>query len=65
MYGSTNQRGFNMIKVKDFFLTLKTNWIKRYVNGINDHWADLMDTELSLTRGIDTTLPNGALNTQK
>ena len=37
-----------MIKLSHFFQALKTSWVKRYINGIDDHWADLIDSELNL-----------------
>ena len=48
LYTNSNAGGFNMIKISHFFQALKTSWVKRYINGINDHWADLVDTELNL-----------------
>jgi hypothetical protein len=37
-----------MIKIGHFIQALKTSWVKRYINGINDHWSDLVDTVLNL-----------------
>ena len=51
LYSNSNAGGFNMIKLNHFFQALKTSWIHRYINGINDHWADLIDMEFNL----DTT----------
>jgi hypothetical protein len=36
-----------MINVKDFFNSLKNSWIRRYVNGLDDHWADMLDEHLN------------------
>ena len=36
-----------MIKIKDFFNSIKTSWIRRYVNGLDDHWADMLDENLN------------------
>ena len=44
LYGPTSQGGLNMVKVDEFFHSLKCSWIRRYAIGlINDHWADLLD----------------------
>merc|ERR1712055_886428 len=48
MYSKTKAGGFNMLKLRDFFDAIKINWIKRYVDGIDDHWADLLDQKLNL-----------------
>merc|ERR1712055_485052 len=48
MYSKTKAGGFNMLKLRDFFDAIKINWIKRYVDGIDDHWADLLDQNLNL-----------------
>merc|ERR1711984_57579 len=48
LYSNSNAGGFNMIRISHFFQALKTSWVKRYINGINDHWADLVDTMLNL-----------------
>merc|ERR1712055_913245 len=48
MYSKNSAGGFNMLKLRDFFDAIKINWIKRYVDGIDDHWADLLDQELNL-----------------
>ena len=48
MYGPINQGGFNMIQIKDFFHALKLKWIQRYLSGIHDHWADIIDRSLAL-----------------
>ena len=37
LYGNSKEGGFNMIKIKEFLLTLKVIWIHRYINGIEDH----------------------------
>ena len=48
LYGSSKYGGFNMIKIKDFFLALKVSWVQRYVNSLKDHWMDIVDTKLDL-----------------
>ena len=48
LYGDIKDGGFNMIELKDFFSSIKIGWIHRYVNGIKDHWADLIDLKLNL-----------------
>ena len=50
LYGSSKDGGFNMIKIKDFFLALKVSWVQRYVNGLKDHWTDLVDMKLDLNK---------------
>ena len=47
MYGNSNLGGFNMIKIDDFFQTLKVSWIKCYVNGLNNHCTDIIDENLN------------------
>ena len=39
-----------MIKIKYFFLALKVSWIHRYINGLEDHWTDLIDMKLNLSK---------------
>ena len=48
MYSKNKTGGFNMLQLRDFFDAIKINWIKRYVEGIDDHWADLLDHNLNL-----------------
>ena len=47
-----------MIKLDHFFQALKTSWINRYINGLDDHWADLIDMELNLTPNTRNRLPH-------
>ena len=48
MYAPTSIGGFNMTNIKDFFHSLKTNtWIRRNIQGLDDHWADLLDEHLN------------------
>ena len=58
LYGDRNLGGFNMIKLEHFFQALKTSWINRYINGLDDHWADLIDMELNLTPNTRNRLPH-------
>ena len=37
LYGDRKLGGFNMIKLDHFFQALKTSWINRYINGLDDH----------------------------
>ena len=46
MYAHTKEGGLNMVNIRDFFQALKINWIRRYTQGIDDHWADLLDEQL-------------------
>ena len=48
LYGPKKLGGFAMIKIKDFFLSLKAGWIRRYVKGLDDSWADMLDSILEL-----------------
>ena len=50
LYSSLNDGGFNMIKIKDFFLALKVSWIHRYINGLEDHWTDLINMKPDLRK---------------
>ena len=47
LYAPTSEGGFNMINVNDFFHSLRNSWIRRYVRGLDDHWADLLDEHLN------------------
>ena len=39
-----------MIKLEDFTQAIKVSWVRRYaVEATDDHWADIIDTELGLT----------------
>merc|ERR1712055_1052406 len=49
MYSKNKAGGFNMLQLRDFFDAIKINWIKRYVDGIDDHWADILDQNLNLS----------------
>ena len=46
MYAPTKDGGFNMVNIRDFFHALKNNWVRRYIQGLDDHWADLLDEQL-------------------
>ena len=39
--------GFRMIKISDFFQSLRLAWVRRYTYGngtpLNDHWCDILD----------------------
>ena len=50
LYGDTKDGGFNMFDLNDFFLSIKLGWIHCYVNGITDHWANLIDLKLNLNK---------------
>ena len=50
LYGDTKDRGFNMINIWDFFLAIKISWIHRYINKLDDHWADLIDMKLGINK---------------
>ena len=50
-----------MIKIKDFFNSIKTSWIRRYIVGLDDHWADMLDEQLNCnTKTRDNLLQLGA-----
>ena len=49
LYGQTKLGGFAMIKVEDFFYSLKAGWIRRYIKGLVDHGADMLDILLEIT----------------
>ena len=46
MYAPTKDGGFNMVNIRDFFHALKNNCVRRYIHGLDDHWADLLDEQL-------------------
>ena len=46
MYAPTKDGGFNMVNIRDFFHALKNNWVRRYIHGLDNHWADLLDEQL-------------------
>ena len=35
-----------MVNIKYFFHALRNNWVRRYVHGLDDHWADMLDEQL-------------------
>ena len=45
--------GFRMIKIADFFQSLRLSWIRRYAIGhgqpLDDHWCDILDMILDVT----------------
>ena len=47
MYAPTKNGGFNMVNIRDFFHALKNNCIRRYIQGLDDHWADMLDEQLN------------------
>ena len=47
LYSPSKDSGFNMVKIQDFFLLL-VSWVQRYINGLKDHWTDLVDMKLDL-----------------
>ena len=47
LYAPKSEGGFNVIKIKDFFNSIKTSWIRRYIAGLDDHWADMLDERLN------------------
>ena len=48
MYSKSKAGGFNMFQLKDFFDAIKISWIRRYVNGLDDHRADMLVENLNL-----------------
>ena len=56
LYAPRNEGGFNMINVKDFFCALRNNWIRRYIQGLDDHWADLLDINLQCDQASRSNL---------
>ena len=56
LYGDVIRGGFNMIKVEDFITALKAGWMRRYIRGIDDHWADILDNRLKLDQGTRITI---------
>ena len=61
MFAPTKKGGFNMVNIKDFFHPLKNNWIRKYIHGLDDHWADLLDEQLKCdTNSRDKLLKMGA-----
>ena len=52
LYAPKSEGGFNFIDARSFFLSLKISWIKRYATDrLDDHWADIIDRELKISRG--------------
>ena len=63
MYSKNKAGGFNMLQLRDFFDAIKINWIKQYVDGLDDHWADILDLNLNLNiNNRATILTLGAEN---
>ena len=46
IYAPIKEGGFNMVNIKNFFQALRINWIRRYIHGLDDHWADMLDEQL-------------------
>ena len=42
LYGPRKLGGFAMIKIEDFFYSLKAGWIRRYIKGLDDHWTAML-----------------------
>ena len=36
-----------MVNNKDFFHALKNNWVRRYIQRLDYHWADMLDEQLN------------------
>ena len=57
LYGPKSEGGFNFIHARSFFMSLKISWIKRYATDrLDDHWADIIDRELKISRGRRTQI---------
>ena len=57
LYAPKSEGGFNFIDAKSFFISLKISWNKGYAtNRLDDHWADIIDRELQLSRGRRTQI---------
>ena len=61
LYSHSSEGGMGMINLKNFIPALKTSWVRRYViDKLDDHWADLVDSHLGITReDRDTILDYG------
>ena len=36
-----------MVNIRDLFHALKNNWVRRYTQGLDDQWADMLDEQLN------------------
>ena len=61
LYAHSSEGGMGMINLKNFIPALKTSWVRQYViDKLDDHWADLVDSYLGITReNRDTILDYG------
>ena len=52
LYAPKSEEGLNFINARSFFKSLQISWIKRYATDrLDDHWADIIDRELKLSKG--------------
>ena len=52
-HGGKPLGGFRMIKIADFFQSLRLSWVRRYAIGhgkpLDDHWCDILDAILEVS----------------
>merc|ERR1712208_120888 len=52
-HGGKQIGGFRMIRISDFFQSLRLSWVRRYTFGngspLNDHWCDILDNILGVS----------------
>ena len=53
-FGPKGEGGYENINIDHFFKSLRVNWVRRYAIGcsspLDDHWCDILDAELGVTR---------------
>ena len=57
MYTAAKHGGMGMVRLTDFTEAIRVSWIRRYaIECTDDHWADIIDQKLQLTKETRTEL---------
>ena len=53
LYAPSNLGGLNCIELDSFFMALRMNWLKRYINlRYDDYWTSILDEVMDITPNI-------------
>ena len=55
LYTPINQGGLGIIRLEDFVKAIKCSWVN---DQLDDHWADLLDTQFNATPDTRHTISN-------
>ena len=50
MMSHARKGGVGLFNIEQFVKAIKTSWIRRYLQGLDDHWTDILDEKLNLTK---------------